>query len=202
MLISEQVYFHGWFYPFRVHEEKKKALCSLPLDTFLYDAMKSCPNEYFKDGPRSSKVKRALPIPLIPVNGHEVSHLAAAALELSEEKTPHAKVQNFMLERDNKTIAMEVPLWLTPNEMSTLPSFFGTTNPLTGHIDVLRIEDGTVWIWDFKPNAHKEKYAQTQVFFYALMLSMRTGIPLESFRCGYFDEKIAYLFQPKLSFLH
>lgn len=196
-MITQQVYFHGWFYPFRVHEEKKKTLCPLPLDTFLQDAMISCPHEYFKEGPRGSRLKMALPISLIPVTGHEVSHLARAALEFSEEKTPHAKVQNFMLERDDKTVAMEVPLWLTPSEMSPLASFFGTNAPLTGHIDVLRIEDEKIWVWDFKPHAHKEKYAHTQVSFYALMLSARTGIPLEQFRCGYFDEHIAYVFQPK-----
>ncbi len=196
-MITEQVYFHGWFYPFRVHEHKKKQLCPLPLNAFLQDAMTSCPHAYFKEGPRGSRLRMALPISMVPILGHEVSRLARAALEFSEEKTPHAKVQNFMLERDDKTIAMEVPLWLTPNEMEPFASFFGTTAPLTGHIDVLRMEDGNIWIWDFKPNAAKEKYAQTQVSFYALMLSRRTGIPLEQFKCGYFDETIAYVFQPK-----
>ncbi len=195
-MITEQVYFHGWFYPFRVHEEKKQNLCFPVLQNFLYLAMTACPHAYFKEGPRSSKLKVALPITLTPVLGHEVSQLAAAALEWSHEKTPHAKVQNFMLERDDKTIAIEVPLWLTPEEMKSYASFFGTTASLTGHIDVLRMEDNKVWVWDFKPHASKEKYAQTQVYFYALMLSLRTGLPMDSFRCGYFDEKVAYLFMP------
>lgn len=198
-MISEQVYFHGWFYPFRVHERKKQELCAAPLQHFLHVAMTACPHGYFKEGPRGSALRQALPISLAPVQGHEVSQLAAAALEFSTEKTPHAKVQNFMLERDQKTVAMEVPLWLTPQEMQPFSSLFGTTSPLTGHIDVLRIEDGNIWIWDFKPRAHKEKYAQTQVFFYAVMLSQRTGIPLEHFRCGYFDEHIAYLFKPDIT---
>ena len=70
---------------------------------------------------------------------------------------------------------------------------------MTGHIDILRVDDDKVWIWDYKPNAHKEKFASTQVFFYALMLSKRTSIPLENFRCGYFDSSYAYLFKPEIS---
>ena len=46
-------------------------------------------------------------------------------------------------------------------------------------------------------NAINEKYASTQVLFYALMLSKRTGIPLEYFRCGYFDNLNCYLFKPE-----
>lgn len=191
------MYFHRWFYPFRVHEQKKQALCSPILQDFLQLAMTACPHEYFKEGPRSSQLRFALPIPLVPVEGHEVSQLAAAALEWSDEKTPHTKVQNFMLERDDKTVATEVPLWLVPEEMASFSQLFSSSAPLTGHIDVLRMEDGHIWVWDFKPNAHKERYAHTQVFFYAMMLSHRTGIPLAQFRCGYFDENIAYVFQPK-----
>ena len=195
-MISEQVFFHGWFYPFRIHEEKNTLLCPHPLQQFLHNAMTNCPHEYFQQGPRSSRLKFALPFPTTPLHGHEVSHLAATALECSPDKTPHAKVQNFMLEQDDKTIAIEVPLWMTPEEMAPYFSFFGTHAPLTGHIDVLRIEDGHIWIWDFKPHAHKEKYAHTQVYSYALMLSLRTSIPLNDFYCGYFDEQLAYIFRP------
>ncbi|MBU4503046.1 MAG: PD-(D/E)XK nuclease family protein [Nanoarchaeota archaeon] len=68
---------------------------------------------------------------------------------------------------------------------------------MTGHIDILRIEDEKIWVWDYKPNAHKEKYASTQTYFYALMLSKRTGIPLDDFRCGYFDQNHAFAFKPE-----
>ena len=69
--------------------------------------------------------------------------------------------------------------------------------PLTGHIDLLRIENNKVWIWDYKPNADNEKYASTQTYFYALMLSKRTGIPIENFMCGWFDTANAFVFKPK-----
>ncbi|MEK6816177.1 MAG: PD-(D/E)XK nuclease family protein, partial [Nanoarchaeota archaeon] len=102
---------------------------------------------------------------------------------------------------DNQTIAMEIPIWMMPNELDCFRPLLKSDEPLTGHIDVLRIQDGKVWIWDYKPNAHLEKYASTQTYFYALMLSGRTGIPLEKFRCGYFDKYYAYVFKPELDLL-
>ena len=106
-----------------------------------------------------------------------------------------------MLENDNKTIAVEVPIWLECNELNDFCKIFKTKEALTGHIDVLRIEDNKIWIWDYKPNSFEEKYATTQLFFYALMLSKRTGIGLDEFRCGYFDENYAFVFKPDISAL-
>ncbi|MEK6835830.1 MAG: PD-(D/E)XK nuclease family protein, partial [Nanoarchaeota archaeon] len=111
------------------------------------------------------------------------------------------RIQVFLLENDNNTIAMEVPIWVYPNELKEFTNVFKIKSPLTGHIDVLRIEDNKIWIWDYKPGAYYERYAQTQVYFYALMLSKRTNINLENFRCGYFDEKYAYAFKPDLKLI-
>ena len=62
---------------------------------------------------------------------------------------------------------------------------------------MLRYEkDGKVGVWDYKPNAYKETNAVTQVFLYTLMLSVRTGIALNQFICGYFDEIDTYHFDP------
>ena len=132
------------------------------------------------------------------MTGHEVSSLAREGLEANEErfKSNHSKVQVFMLEHDSSTVAMEVPLWLEPSELpSLLP--LRSALPLTGHIDLLRVEGDKVWIWDFKPGAAQEVYARTQTYCYALMLSQRTGIPLETIRCGYFDQSTAFVFRPE-----
>jgi len=111
----------------------------------------------------------------------------------------HSKVQVFMLENDDKTIAVEVPIWIKEEEIENYNEVFKTREPLTGHIDVLRLEDDKIWIWDYKPNAQREEYATTQTYFYALMLSKRTGINLEKFRCGYFDSCYAYVFKPEVN---
>ena len=204
MVIKERVLEHpGSFYVFRIHEAKTNQLCNgngfAPLKTYLSSVFEQCPDKYFHEGPRSSCLKFRMNHDLIEVRGHEVSTLAKYGLLENQQryKDNHSRVQMFMLEHDSNTVAMEVPLWLHEQELEGYHELFGSALPLSGHIDVLRVDDGNVWIWDYKPHAQKEKYAATQVYFYSLMLSKRTGIPLEHFRCGYFDDVHAYLFQPK-----
>jgi len=158
--------------------------------------MEECPDEYFSKGPRSSQLRLKFDIDVKEIEGHEVCELARKGLELDKFNTAHTNVQMFMLQNDNKTIGMEVPIWILADELPDYESLLDSKEALTGHIDALRIEDGKVWVWDYKPNAHKEKYASTQVNFYALMLSQRTGIPIEKFRCGYFDDELAFVFKP------
>ena len=132
--------------------------------------------------------------------GHEVNDLCGMGLKINKNKykTNHLKVQSFMLENDDKTVAVEIPLWVEKDELKNFQGIFNSNEPLTGHIDILRVENENIWVWDYKPNAFEEKYAATQVFLYALMLSKRTNIPLSRFRCGYFDETYAFIFKPEL----
>ena len=117
-------------------------------------------------------------------------------LESNYYDNAHMNVQMFMLSYDNKTIGIEIPIWLHKEEFANFENLLKSELPLSGHIDLVRIENGKIWIWDYKPNAHREKHAATQTYFYAIMLSKRTGIPLENFRCGYFDDKHSYVFDP------
>jgi hypothetical protein len=191
---------HGWWYHYRVHDPKTKKLCSNGLSSinkYLHDVMTCCPEEYFNKGPRSSQLRMKFDIDLVKVRGHEVSELARQGLESDHYGTAHSNVQMCMLQNDDKTISIEVPIWILHKELPDYQEFFNTKeDALSGHIDALRIEDGLVWVWDYKPNAHREKYASTQVNFYAVMLSERTGVPLNKFRCGYFDDELAFIFRP------
>ena len=198
---SKNLQHSGGFYIYRLHDLKLNRLCNNGLDSlrnYLNEVFEKRPDGYFNSGPRSSTLKFKLPVNLIEVNGHEVSLLAKHGLKEYKERfqQAHPRVQVFMLENDNSTIAMEVPLWITSNEIEDYHNLLNSNEPLTGHIDVLRVDDNKVWIWDYKPNAHREKYAATQVYFYALMMSKRTGIDLDNFRCGYFDHNYAYMFKP------
>jgi hypothetical protein len=166
------------------------------LKNYLLDVKDHCPEDYFQKGPRSSALRMGVDVDVKKVRGHEVSELARLGLESNKFKTAHSNVQVFMLQHDNKTISLEVPIWLLETELSNYTQLFDSHDPLTGHIDALRVEDGNIWIWDYKPNAAKERYASTQTNFYALMLSQRTGISLNKFRCGYFDDTDAFMFKP------
>lgn len=192
---------HGWYYFYRIHEKKRDLLLDGldNLKNYLDFVSVNCPNEYFMAGPRSSSLTFKLNnTKIVEVSGHEVSNLAREALVGSSKKDAHTKVELFFLEKDQNTVAVEVPIWIKKEELEDFHALFKSDLPLTGHIDILRVEDDKVWVWDFKPKAKEEKYAQTQLFFYALMLSIRTGISLENFRCGYFDSEIAYVFKPNI----
>ena len=193
----------GGIYEFRVHNDKLSILASEyeGLYNYLNHVFDNCPNSYFLNGPRSSKLKFKLNNLLIhQIIGHEINDLCKAGLNANREryKTRHSRVQVLMLENDDKTIALEIPLWIKKEELENYSFLFDSEEPLTGHIDILRIENKKIWIWDYKPDAFNEKYAATQVFFYAIMLSKRTGILLDNFRCGYFDDKYAFMFKPEL----
>lgn len=191
----------GGIYFYRLHDLKLSYLCNghSGLKNYLNEVFSECPNHYFNGGPRSSSLKFKIGSDLLEVKGHEVSKLTENGLKINKDRysTNHSRVQVFMLEFDDKTIATEVPIWLKSNEIDNYDEIFKSKDALSGHIDLVRIENEKIWIWDYKPKAHKEVYADTQVYFYALMLSRRTGIGLDNFRCGYFDDSSAYIFEPK-----
>lgn len=189
---------HGGYYHYRIHKNKLQKLCSeglSGLSDYLLDVMNDCPSHYFEEGPRSSVLKFNVGASIRQL-AHEVSIMARMGLESAYYDNAHMNVQMFMLSYDGKTIAIEVPIWLLEEELEGYSKIMGSDLPLSGHIDLVRVENGKIWIWDYKPNAHREKYAATQTYFYALMLSRRTGIPLDKFMCGYFDDKNTYIFTP------
>jgi hypothetical protein len=188
----------GWYH-FRIHKFKAESLCTNSLGSlreYLDKVFRECPNDYFWKGPRSSGLKFRLEnLNLKDIKNHEICMLTKLGLDMNKDRyqTGHSRVQVFMLENDKCTIATEVPIWLTSNEEGYK---FNDKEPLTGHIDILRIEDGKIWVWDYKPSANQEVFAATQIYFYALMLSKRINIPLDKFRCGYFDSNNCYMFNP------
>lgn len=199
-MIKNYSFKHGFWYHYRFHSTRCTCMGKdfQSLSKFLHEMPEICPHDYFLSGPRGSKLKIDVKANMKHVVGHEISSLAKIALDLkSHLKTNHSKVECFLLEHDESTIAVEVPLWMQHHELDNFENIFNSKEALTGHIDILRIEDDKIWVWDFKPKANKEKYAHVQILFYALMLSKRSGIPLDKFNCGYFDEEDAYLFKPK-----
>jgi hypothetical protein len=194
---------HGWYYFYRIHELKSSLLLGKHgnLMQYLDKVFDDCPHDNFVSGPRSSHLRFELGADMVEVQGHEICSWAEQGLQNDRYKTAHSKVQVTMLENDPKTFAVEVPIWLEPDDIKQYHDLFDTREPLSGHIDLLRFEDGKIWVWDYKPRAENERYAPTQVFFYALMLSKRTGISLDNFMCGYFDQHTSFVFKPSLSLL-
>ncbi len=172
-----------------------------PMADYLHALFANCPNHLFRETVfRASGVGRGrlrLDIPLTRVSDHDIITLAGRSHGFREVSSRHENLQKYFLEHDPTTIACEVPVWMESWEFADYLRILGTREPLTGHIDVLRHEnDGLLGVWDYKPHAAAERNAHIQVFLYALMLSLRTGLPLSALHCGYFDENDAYLFSP------
>jgi hypothetical protein len=172
-----------------------------PMADFLQELFTNCPNHLFRATVfRASGVRRGhlgIEIPLVRHHDHDIIALAERSRGFGNVSSRHESLQKYFLEHDPLTVACEVPVWMEAWEFGDYQQILGTRAPLTGHIDLLRREaDGRLGVWDYKPRAAAERHAHLQVFFYALMLSLRTGLPLSAFVCGYFDEKDAYLFRP------
>jgi hypothetical protein len=188
------------FYRYRVALARLERLPA-PMAEFLHALFTNCPNHLFRETVfRASSVSRrrlGIKMPLTRQTDHDIITLVARSHGFSYVSSRHESLQKYFLEHDRSTIACEVPVWMESWELADYASVLKTRDPVTGHIDVLRREeDGLLGVWDYKPRAAAERDAHIQVFLYTLMLSLRTGLPLTSFLCGYFDEEDAYLFDP------
>jgi hypothetical protein len=172
-----------------------------PMADYLRTLFTNCPNHLFSETVcRASRVSRSglgVEIALTRLRDHDIIALAEKSRRFDEVSSRHENLQKFFLDHNPNTIACEVPVWAEAWEFEDYPRLLRTREPLTGHIDVLRYEnDGLLGVWDYKPHAAAERSAHLQVFLYALMLALRTGLPMSAFLCGYFDEKDAYIFRP------
>lgn len=116
--------------------------------------------------------------------------LAELGLLLAKtNKKRHQAIQNFMLINDSVTIATEVPVYLTNDDISYFKSkgfsfdFESYRTPITGHIDLLQIRNRLIHILDYKPEAEKVN-AVNQLTIYALALASRTKLAVKDFKCA------------------
>src|SRR6266851_9556193 len=86
----------------------------------------------------------------------------------------HRTEATFMLINDSVTVAVEVPVFLTQEDIRYYRSCgFDVdfeSDVITGHIDFLQIRNGHIHILDYKPDARKETHAHVQLTIYALAL--------------------------------
>jgi hypothetical protein len=209
-LLEKHYLQHRQVYLYTLHHGKLELLFSYPYHRSygpLRDYLASIPQSSFPhDLFTPDEIHRSSNYPVIleaEVTRREnyATRLAGFALQIApSNKKRHETLQRFMLLNDSATIAVEVPIYLTPDDFAyfhahgfTFP--FGS-NPITGHIDFLQLRSGFLHILDYKPDARKEKHAITQLTIYALALSRRTGLPLKAFKWAWFDEWDYFEFFP------
>ncbi len=104
----------------------------------------------------------------------------------------HQVIEEFFLINDSATVAVEIPVYITPKEARSHKISIPRT--LTGHIDIIQVRNNRIQIMDYKPEAESDKLAQKQLTLYAMALGNRTRIPLSKITCAHFDENGYYQF--------
>ena len=173
-------------YLYQYHNSKIHFLKNYPkLKEYLIKVKDTCPNNLFENSERCSKTDLKLNLNLRLKNNNACKLTDLVLKSIKDNKKRHKVLQDFMLRNDTATIAVEIPVYLNLNNKL-----------LTGHIDFLQLRFNKIHVLDYKPEAEKEKHAQSQVYLYAKALSEITKIPLYKFTCAYFDEKNYFEFEP------
>jgi hypothetical protein len=202
---------HKQVYTYRVHQGKLTLILAerehtafSPVAAYLTEMATACPHALFQEEHRASQAANAFDLAGVEIVEKQnlaprIAHLALQAV--THNKRRHDELQRFMLTTDSVTVAVEVPIYLTPADITHMQQQLGfhipitTAATITGHIDVLQIRNGRVHILDYKPNAHHERPI-AQLMVYALALSRRTGLRLFDFTCAWFDDRHYFEFHP------
>jgi len=187
-------YHSGLTYTFQYHLPKLEVLCTRypALIQYLKTMHSAYPPHFFKDDERCSQLMID-----VAITRHERYNQACKLAELAVQTCAragerHAAVEQFMLINDSSTVACEIPVWFWDKQLD---------RGICGHIDMVQIRQGKVFVLDYKPAASQEKEEKvaSQLYLYASGLSLRTKIPLRLFRCAWFDDTVYYEFEPAQS---
>lgn len=192
IVVSKGFEYNGLAYNFRYHKGKLELLGKdFPsLASYVNRFESGCPSFFDSIENRCSKLKIDVAIEKT-TEENMVSRIASFALKAcSTKRKRHSIVENFMLLNDDATVAVEVPVWLWEKNLDL---------SIAGHIDMLQVRNDLVYVLDYKPEAtrQKDETIASQLYLYASGLSFRTSIPLDKFRCAWFDDKNYYEFEPK-----
>lgn len=215
---------HRQLYRFRYHRAKTRLMLEefgnrnlFRIKEYLDAVSSETPHQYFQEGARMSEVRSKFDMAdmLVKSKTNYANRLAAFVLQaVVDNNARHEAIQRFFLANDSVTVATEVPVYIRREDIAHMENilrfkisdngmvqFKGKKQAeklphlLTGHIDIVQIRNGQVYILDYKPNAAKERPIE-QLTWYALALSRLTGLRLFQFTCAWFDEKGYYQFFP------
>lgn len=194
ILVSKTFTHSGLAYNFKYHRPKLEMLCSScgfqPLQKYRENFLKKgCPEFFNSIENRCSQTKVKVKIKTEGRYNNACKLADLALKSCSSNSQRHLTVENFMLTNDSSTISCEVPIWFWEKNLNI---------GINGHIDILQVRMGKIFILDFKPEAARENELKvsSQLYLYAMGLSFRTSIPLANLICAWFDEKIYYEFNP------
>jgi len=206
--------YHRQIYKFAYHRAKLALLREsrqharfANVADFLERVPVDCPHELFRDSERASQT---------PLSSIKASRLVIVEKEnfatrmaefviptVGDNRLRHEALQRFMLTNDSTTLAVEVPIWVSPATIAELEREHGialmpegAAGALTGHIDFLQVRNGAVHILDYKPDARTNRPI-AQLTIYALALTKLAGLRLFDIKCAWFNEEEYCEFFPR-----
>lgn len=190
-LVRSYLFTHAQInYRYQVHCGKLLFAKAFPrLVRYLLTLPNWLDHSLFSSAQRCSRLACVMNPGLAHARGTRLSRMAAEAEPLATTSHQrHAVVEDYLLNGDRDTIAVEVPVYFRHPE-------FGLT---AGHIDLVQVSNRGIQILDYKPQAARENPGQVvaQLSVYAQALARRARLPIEVIRCGYFDGVDAYFFRP------
>ena len=214
-LIEESKLFHQQIYNFKYNRAKLNLILEedfkhskfQPLKEFLELATAECPNHIFQSSEsRASDLKGKFnldEVRIIPKDNFIVKTTNFITQAISNNKMRHETIQDFLIANDTVTIASELPILLDSQDIRhykhelnfDIPINLKDGEHITGHIDLIQIRNGSIYILDYKPSAKKQKPIE-QLTIYALALARLTGLRLYHFKCAWFDSENYYEFFP------
>jgi transposase-like protein len=180
----------GLMYDFKYHRGKLNFYGKfLGLKKFISNLSRGVDEKYFTaENDRCSEIRNEVSSNIKVFENTKLNKIVGCILKaVKNNKQRHSIIESLMLSCDRDTVAVEVPVWYWDKRQNV---------GVCGHIDVLQVKFGKVWVLDYKPGADKENVDKvaSQLFSYALGLSFRTGISLKYIMCGWFDENRLYTF--------
>jgi len=214
-LIEEAKLIHQQIYNFKYNRAKLDLIINeefrhfrfKPLKEFLELAVAECPHQIFQSPEkRASEFKGTFnldQVRITPKNNFAVKTANFVMQAVANNKLRHETLQNFMIANDTVTVAAEVAVLISSDDIRhykhelnfNIPITLKDGEYITGHIDLIQVRNGLIYVMDFKPSANKEKPID-QLTLYALALSRLTGIRLYHVRCAWFDKDNYYEFFP------
>src|SRR5713226_8731074 len=181
-IIVSRFFEHRQVYRFQVHNAKLELSLRSPIHRhlsalrgYLTAVQRDFPHHLFRNASERSSTFPAKLQPAISRKENHATRLAALVLPTSpNNKKRHETLQRFMIVNDSVTVAVEVPVFLTQEDIRYYRSrgfdLDFESAVITGHIDFFQIRNGHIHILDYKPEARKETHAHVQLTIYALAL--------------------------------
>lgn len=197
-IIASKLFRHrGLTYNYKYHKAKLDHSCVKynGLSEYLKGFENNFPHRIFERDERCSQIKINIKVLKNEKDSYACKLAKLALSSASGSRERHALVEDFMLVNDTATVAVEVPVWFW--ERKIINSRTGGMG-ICGHIDLLQVRSGNVYVLDFKPNAAAENIDKvcSQLYLYALGLSFRSKVPLSKIRCAWFDANNYFEFEP------